>query len=269
MHLKRLLTAIIALPLLIWLIAKGSPLLFALLVSAIGMLALHEYFQITGGPIGTSSKGWIPAVGYAAGLGIIWGAYFDLPGVMIRLMIVNFLSAALISILRARSGTDALEAVYRQMLGIVYIPVLISSLVLIRNGSDGSGWIFFLFSVVFVGDAAAFYIGTLIGKHKLIPVVSPGKTVEGSLAGLAGNMGAGMVCKMLLGLPVSWWGCLILSFLMGVGAQAGDLFESQMKRAADIKDSGSLLPGHGGILDRFDASLFAAPVLYLLKEWMI
>jgi phosphatidate cytidylyltransferase len=120
-----------------------------------------------------------------------------------------------------------------------------------------------------VGDAAAFYIGTLFGKHKLAPVVSPGKTVEGSLAGLAGNVGAGLGCKMVLALPISWGACLLFSFLMGIGAQVGDLFESQMKRAADIKDSGNILPGHGGILDRFDATLFAAPVLYLLKEWVM
>lgn len=268
MHLKRLLTAIIALPLLIWLIAKGSPFLFTLLVSAIGMLALHEYFQITSAPIGTSPKGWIPALGYGAGLGIIWAAYFNSPEMMIRLIIVNFLLSGLISILRVRFEPNAFEAVFRQMLAVVYIPVLISSLVFIRNGVGGVNWIFFLFSVVFVGDAAAFYVGTLIGKHKLIPAVSPGKTVEGALAGLAGNIGAGLVCRIFLALPISWGACLLLSSLMGVAAQAGDLFESQMKRAAHIKDSGSILPGHGGILDRFDASLFAAPVLYLLKEWI-
>ena len=143
---------------------------------------------------------------------------------------------------------------------------MISSLVLIRNGADGVNWIFFLFSVVFVGDAAAFYTGSRIGRHKLIPAVSPGKSVEGSLAGLAGNIAAGLLCKIFLAIPIPWLGCVLFAFLIGIAAQVGDFFESLMKRAAGVKDSGNLLPGHGGILDRFDASLFAAPVLYLLKD---
>ncbi len=269
MHIKRLLTAVIALPLLIWLIAKGSPFLFTLLISAIGMLALYEFFEITGGPIGKSPRGWVSAVGYAAGLGIIWAAYFNDPGMMIRVIMISFFLTGLVSIIRVRFEPNALEAVFRQMVAVVYIPVLISSLVFIRGNANGVNWIFFLFSVVFSGDAAAFYIGTLIGKHKLIPVVSPGKTVEGSLAGLAANIGAGLLCKLFLTLPISWGMCVLFSFIMGIGAQAGDLFESQLKRASGIKDSGSILPGHGGILDRFDASLFAAPVLYLLKDWVM
>ena len=269
MHLKRLLTAFIALPILIWLIAKGSPFLFALLVSAIGMLALYEYYQITGRPFEASALGWIPGVGYVTGLAVIWAAFFDSPEMIIRLIVINLLVSGLISVVRIRFEPKILESVFRQMLAVVYIPVLISSLVFIRNGSDGSYWILFLFSVVFVGDAAAFYTGTLFGRHKMIPLVSPGKTVEGSIAGVAGNVGAGLLCKTLLALPISWGWCLLFSLLMGIAAQVGDLFESQMKRAADIKDSGSILPGHGGILDRFDASLFAAPVLYILKGWII
>jgi phosphatidate cytidylyltransferase len=269
MHLKRLMTAFIALPVLIWLIAKGSPFLFTLLVSAIALLALYEYYQITGRPFGTSALGWIPAVGYASGLAVIWAAFFDSPEMMIRLIVINLLVTCLISIVRIRFEPKIIESVFRQTLAVLYIPVLISSLVFIRNGSNGTDWIFYLFSVVFVGDAAAFYAGTFFGRHKLIPLVSPGKTVEGSIAGIAGNMGAGLLCKTLLALPISWMGCLLFSLLMGIAAQVGDLFESQMKRAADIKDSGSILPGHGGILDRFDATLFAAPVLYLLMGWII
>jgi phosphatidate cytidylyltransferase len=219
--------------------------------------------------LGASALGWIQIIGYAAGLAVIWAAFFDSPEMIIRLILLNLLVTGLVSIIRIRFEPKILESVFRQMLAIVYVPVLISSLVFIRNGSDGPLWIFFLFSVVFVGDAAAFYAGTFFGRHKLIPLVSPGKTVEGSIAGIAGNMGAGLLCKTLLALPITWGWCLLISLLMGIAAQVGDLFESQMKRAADIKDSGNILPGHGGILDRFDATLFAAPVLYLLKGWVI
>jgi len=269
MHLKRLLTAVIALPLLLWLIAEGSTFLFALLISAIALLALYEYFQITVVLSAVAARRWIDAVGYSAGLGIIWAAYFNSPLIMIRMMIIHFLLTGLISILRARVEGNVFTSAFRRIVAVSYIPVLMSCLVFIRNGVNGSEWIFFLFSVVFVGDAAAFYIGTFWGKHKLVPMVSPGKTVEGSLAGLAGNIGAGLISQMILALPISWTSCMLFSFLMGVGAQVGDLFESQIKRAADIKDSGNILPGHGGILDRFDATLFAAPVLYLLKEWLV
>jgi phosphatidate cytidylyltransferase len=146
---------------------------------------------------------------------------------------------------------------------VVYIPLSLSTLVLMRAGPDGVTWIFFILFVVFLGDVGAYYVGTYKGKHRLNPSISPGKTIEGALGGLGANLVVGLVFKavFLPGLPFLWTAVLVLT--MGAAGQAGDLFESEMKRAAGIKDSGNILPGHGGLLDRIDALLFAAPVAYV------
>jgi phosphatidate cytidylyltransferase len=161
------------------------------------------------------------------------------------------------------------EIVTKQVLGIVYIPLLISYLVLIRNGIHGVIWVYFLLFIVFSGDIGSFYIGSFFGRHKLCPAVSPNKTIEGSVGGLVANLGSGALFKYFF-MPLLPWGLSILFFLsIGVVGQVGDLFESELKRVGNIKDSGTLLPGHGGILDRVDALLFAAPVAYLFKEYIL
>jgi phosphatidate cytidylyltransferase len=161
------------------------------------------------------------------------------------------------------------EIVTKQVLGIVYIPLLISYLVLIRNGIHGVSWLYFLLLIVFSGDIGSFYVGSFLGRHKLCPAVSPNKTIEGSVGGLAANIASGALFKYFF-MPLLPWGLSILFFLsIGVAGQVGDLFESELKRVGNIKDSGTLLPGHGGILDRIDALLFAAPVAYLFKEYIL
>lgn len=122
---------------------------------------------------------------------------------------------------------------------------------------------------MFAGDIGALYAGTYLGRHKLCPSVSPGKTIEGSLGGLAGNVVVGAAIKLIF-FPRLLWGESILFFLiLGVVGQIGDLYESEFKRAAGVKDSGVILPGHGGLLDRIDALLFALPVAYFFKKFML
>jgi phosphatidate cytidylyltransferase len=140
---------------------------------------------------------------------------------------------------------------------------------MIRNGGNGVWWVYFLVCTVFSGDIGAYYIGTYFGRHKLCPVVSPNKTIEGSVGGLALTLGVGALFKYFF-MPLVPWGLSILFFLsIGIAGQVGDLFESALKRAGNIKDSGVLLPGHGGLLDRIDALLFAAPVTYFFKEYFL
>ncbi len=169
-------------------------------------------------------------------------------------------------------GRDGLiyESAKKAVIGIVYIPGLLSYLILIRDGRelDGALWILFMLVVVFAGDIGALYAGTFIGKHKLSPVVSPKKTIEGSLGGLAANIILGSIFKLVVFSELNWGICLLFFISLGAMGQMGDLFESGLKRVAGIKDSGSLLPGHGGILDRADATMFAAPVAYLFKVYI-
>jgi phosphatidate cytidylyltransferase len=145
---------------------------------------------------------------------------------------------------------------------------------------DGPALVLFLMVCVWCGDIAALYVGRAFGKHKLAPRLSPGKTLEGSLASIVGSvLAAGLVIlasdaltargNMLLHISQPVWQSLLLAAILNIAAQLGDLLESAIKRGAGVKDSGTMLPGHGGILDRIDALLLASPVLWyvlLLKD---
>ena len=169
----------------------------------------------------------------------------------------------LISTFLYKSKPSVVNVIPKQVQGIVYIPLLLSFLVSIRREPDGMTWIFLLLAVIFAGDVSAYYVGSYFGRHKLNPAISPGKTIEGAIGGLAGNLLVGSTGKFLF-LPALSWGPAVLFFLaVGLAGQVGDLFESEFKRSSKIKDSGGILPGHGGFLDRIDALLFASPVAYL------
>jgi len=181
---------------------------------------------------------------------------------------MNLLAAALILIVRFKSDRSASELIFFQVTGVVYIALPLSMLVLIRGETDGIAWIFLILAIVFSGDTCAYHVGSRYGAHKLCPSVSPGKTLEGALGGLAGNLAAGVLVKGFFLPSLPWIESLAFFVIVGMAGQAGDLFESLLKRQGNIKDSGAILPGHGGILDRIDALLFAAPVAYLFNHMM-
>lgn len=127
---------------------------------------------------------------------------------------------------------------------------------------DGKFWILFLLTVTFAGDTASFYFGKLLGAHKLSDI-SPGKTIEGSIAGLIASLVFGGLFSKVFFPSLSILPIVLLAFAMALSCQVGDLAESMLKRISKVKDSGTILPGHGGMLDRIDSLLFAIPVLYL------
>lgn len=146
---------------------------------------------------------------------------------------------------------------------LVYVVLFMEFLPLIRRGPDGVFWLLMFLIVNWAGDSAAYFVGRRYGRRKLYPLVSPGKTVEGAVGGLAGGILAALLFKWLVFRELGHFGALFTGFAVGIFAQIGDLCESLFKRAYGIKDSGSILPGHGGILDRFDGILFSLPVMYL------
>ncbi|MBS3731575.1 MAG: phosphatidate cytidylyltransferase [Desulfobacterales bacterium] len=260
MHLKRWITAIVAIPVLVALIIKGPPAVFAGLIALIAVLSMWEYFYIVSRGNKTGMLKPIPIAGAVVGLLIIAAALYGAFSVMLLLVFAALLIAALLSMPAYQSGPEIMETVAGQVQGVVYIPLALAALVLLRGQPDGLTWIFFVVLVVFLGDVAAFYVGSYLGRHKLSPAISPGKTVEGALGGLAVNIVVALVFKTLL-LPELAGGLVVVFALaLGIAGQIGDLFESELKRAAGIKDSGGILPGHGGMLDRVDALIFAAPV---------
>jgi len=266
MHLKRWITSIIALPLLILLIAKGKPVYFAFFIGLVSMITIREYLHIVffNTPQFRITNP-LSALTYMVGPALIWAAYRQSPQVMLAVIGINLILAGAFSLLQYKSWPLVVEALYKQALGIIYIFLFLAYLVMIRCEPSGRTWIFFLLCLVFSGDVGQYYFGTYLGHHKLCPAVSPKKTWEGSIGGLATNLMVGSVYKHYF-LPALPWGpCLLLFLLMGICGQVGDLFESELKRNANIKDSGRILPGHGGILDRVDALLFVTPVMYFYR----
>jgi phosphatidate cytidylyltransferase len=267
MHLKRWITGLIALPFLIFLVYKGG-VLFTILISIAGLVALWEYYRLVFNGEDKPISNIILLWGYGINFAIIWSTFLVGPNLSVSVIGLNLIVVALISLFQFKTDQTVLDVVIKQLQGIIYIPVLLSFLVLIREGSSGMIWVFVLLAVIFAGDTGAYYVGSYLGRHKLSPAVSPGKTIEGSIGGLAVNLVLGGIAKYLFlsGLP---WGLSLLFFLaVGIAGQVGDLFESELKRSSGIKDSGGILPGHGGILDRIDALLFASPVAYIFIEYV-
>jgi phosphatidate cytidylyltransferase len=261
-HLKRWITGLVALPFLIFMVYFGE-ISFFILIGLACILSLWEYFRIVFNAERRGLSSVIVWWGYCVSLLILGSALFDgLTGVAL-LIAFNLLVVGLFSIFIYKSNPLVGDIIQKQLQGIVYIPVLLSFLILIRRAPDGITWIFYLLGIIFAGDISAYYVGSYLGRHKLNPAVSPGKTIEGAVGGLLGNLLAGAV-GIIFFLPILSWPIGIAFFLaVGIAGQVGDLFESEFKRSSRIKDSSNLLPGHGGFLDRIDALLFASPVAYL------
>ena len=267
MHLKRWITGLIALPILIFLVYKGG-VAFALLISAASVVALWEYYRIVLDPALAAVSSIILGWGYLLGVAIVWAAHWAGPDLILSLAALNLLVVALISMFHFKADPAVLRVTVRQLQGTIYIPVLLSFLILIRANDFGMTWIFLIMAIIFAGDTSAYYVGSYWGSHKLNPAISPGKTIEGAVGGVAANLAVGAIGKALF-FPGLTWSMSILFFLaIGVAGQMGDLFESEMKRSSGIKDSSSILPGHGGILDRIDALLFASPVAYIFIRFI-
>jgi len=268
MHLQRWITGIIAFPLLVWLIFKAGALFLVLLVMLVALLTLREYFRAVFKPLGQPPFNAVTSAGYAVTPLLIWSGYTGRWDTAAFFFSVALLLVAFISLFRFKRDPAAMQSVVFTAFGVCYISLFLSMLVSVRSGPDGAEWIFSVLSVIFAGDTGAYYAGSYLGRNKLIPWVSPKKTVEGAAGGIAANLAVGAILKYFL-LPALPWAMGLFFFAcLGVAGQVGDLFESVVKRTAGIKDSGGLLPGHGGIWDRIDALLFAAPVAFYFKTYV-
>jgi len=276
MFLKRWITGLVALPLLILLISKGGHVLFALFVAGLSILALWEYYIIAFKNDSAESKSFngfadfiYRGTGFFCTIAIIWLVYQSRFELIPAIFVLNLLIIGFFSLFCFKNDTLAPVKVAKQALGIIYIPLTLSFLVLIRNDVNGSGWMFFIFLVIAAGDTGALYVGSFFGRNKICPWVSPNKTIEGSVGGLCANILMGLICGIAFLPDLGWLIWVFLSLAIGIAGQVGDLFESEFKRAAGVKDSGRLLPGHGGFLDRIDALLFASPVIYFFKTILV
>jgi len=206
-------------------------------------------------------------------MGVVWligffSAFF--PRVQYELLVASFVGVFfyfLITAYRHSQTSESLELHFREMVygffGIIYLGFLPLFLPLIRDHTDGARWLLVFFLINWVGDSAAYFVGMRVGKRKLYPAISPKKSWEGTWGGLAGSVFITLIFKVLAFRGMPWAFVLIAPFFVGISAQLGDLCESFLKRSFQKKDSGDLLPGHGGVLDRFDGVVISAPVMYL------
>lgn len=268
MHLQRWITGLTALPFLIFLIYKGGTA-FAVFIALVCLLSLGEYFRILEGGQTKGLLAFLPLFSMLSGMLTILAVHTFTGEIILCIAAFYFIICAFYSLTRFKENPAVLSKTAAAVQGYVYIPVFLSFAILIRSGSNGMLWFFMLLALIFAGDIGAFYAGTYWGKHKLCPSVSPGKTLEGSAGGLFANVAVGAVIKIFFLSGIPWGSCIIFFLCLGIAGQVGDLFESQFKRVAGVKDSGVILPGHGGILDRIDALLFALPIAFFFKKYIL
>jgi len=265
MLVKRWLTAIVLAALVIGVLLSGwTPLFFALLVAASALS--HREYLIMAFPDREQKP--VRATGIVLGLAVMgWPMFFPDANSAIFftcLVVVSFL----FFLFWPEDVAGSLNRTGRFLLGLFYAPLLLSLFVYVWRENHASMWLFFTLGVVFMGDSGAFYAGRTFGSHKLYPRMSPKKTVEGSLGGLAASILFALIFSSLAMGYIRWWESAILAVALNLSGQLGDLFESMLKRSTGVKDSGVFLPGHGGMLDRIDGVLFSTPVLCVYLKYL-
>jgi phosphatidate cytidylyltransferase len=163
---------------------------------------------------------------------------------------------------RGSAGPERWQRVAVTLLGVCYVNWLLGHAISLRALPDGVQWILLLVWVTWIGETAAYLVGSLAGRHKLVPGISPGKTVEGAVAQLVASVLAALTAGGWLFPGLQLRDAVAVGILLGVLGQVGDLVESALKRSVGVKDAGNVIPGHGGILDRIDGLLFNVPVLF-------
>jgi len=261
MHFKRLLTGVVALPILIYIIGFGPRWIFYSVLLAATVISLMEFYKL----IASNLPGPVKFSVYF--LTILLFLVIHQRHILFMQVIVvlfAFVPMSFFMFTRHSPGKQSTTDIGEAVMGPIYIVIPLSMILHIDRYYPEKGylWIFFLLVVIFASDTGAFYCGKLFGKHKLYKAISPGKTWEGAIGGVVCSVIAALWFLHLVPLyPISP-GMLALVVSLSVAGQIGDLVESMIKRNHGIKDSGSILPGHGGILDRIDGLLFAIPILF-------
>ena len=257
---KRYLSFLVIAPTFIFFSYQGSPF-FNFLVMGMACLYLREFFNI--------SRVWQNKVyrweGRIFSLLVLLGTLLENKFLFFRIPLV-VIAIVLATPVFLRRPQDALRQTSVTIVGILYFGWMFSYLILLRQNFDFAG-VIAVCILITSNDVGCFWIGKILGRHKLIPQISPGKTIEGAIGGI--------LCTSLLALPFQYafsgfsrWHMIILGIVISVLGQIGDLVISVIKRDMAVKDSGALIPGHGGMLDRFDSWIFSLPFIYYLLHFL-
>ncbi|MGE5174068.1 MAG: phosphatidate cytidylyltransferase [Betaproteobacteria bacterium] len=256
---KRVISGLLFLPIFYLISWELPPVYFTALVLAAVVVGQYEFYRMA------RVCGMNPnaVLGSVIGALVVLEAYhplylgagtFSIAACLILIMIVRLFSP--------RRVEGAIEDIASTFMGIFYVAMLFGFQVAIRTGIDGRQWLVFLYFIIWASDIGAYSVGIPFGKHRLYEKISPKKSIEGFAGALVASAGMAILCRAWFMPPMSTGEAVGIALLLAVIGTVGDLVESLFKRSAGVKDSGSIIPGHGGILDRMDSMLFAAPVLY-------
>jgi len=253
----RLMTAAVAIPLLIWLVFRAPMWLFGAVVLSLTFVSLREFAAMALEEAGHATTmviagGMTIAVTMSIGntTAVSAGTVVTLAGVLIG------------TLATAKDMQRSVNRAGQILLGCLYGGMLLPHFIWVRGLPDGPGWVCFVLACVMAGDAGGYFAGAALGRHKLWPAVSPNKTVEGALGSFAASLLAGICTKFLVLGALGSVEILLVAGAVNLLAQLGDLLESMVKRAYDASDSGWLFPGHGGVLDRTDSLVLPIVFVY-------
>jgi phosphatidate cytidylyltransferase len=255
MHLKRLIVAAILLPVFYLYIMHLPPQFFLILLWGVSSVAITEFYSMY------HVRGLLKYTCIFLGIVVLSASYLSTT-LLFEMIAISAITIMSMRLFLKRDPLSSLQDISPPIVGLLYIPALLTFQIQLRK--LGPEWIIFLYSLVWVSDSMAYYVGKGFGKRKLYAAVSPHKT----LAGAVGSIAGGALCALVLSyafIPLlTASSALVIGIIIGVTTIIGDLVESMFKRDAGMKDSGVIIPGHGGILDKIDGVLFGGPVLYFL-----
>jgi phosphatidate cytidylyltransferase len=270
----RVITAVVGLPIIIIVIWFGDPW-FTIFIAAAALAGTYEFYRM-------ANFNWREPLIY---LGLLWTLalvlnphYRNLD--VLPIVITATILVSLICLLRRSSGETTFRNWAWTITGALYVGWMLSYWLNLRGLENGWNWVYIAMFTTFANDTGAYFIGRSRGKHKLAPVISPSKTWEGAIGGLVSAILAAVIIATILSrlsqqlsqippFTFQYWQIVLLGLLIGFFAQLGDLTESLLKRNTGVKESGNLLPGHGGILDRFDSLIFVGAVVYYYVIWVV
>lgn len=253
MHLKRIIIAAILLPVFYFYIMYLPPVFFLILLLCFSSVAITEFYSMY------HVKGVIKYTCLFFGIAILSASYFS-RNLLLATVVISVITIMIIRLFLKKEPLSSLQDISSPIIGLLYVPVFLTFQIQIRE--QGPEWIIFLYALVWFSDSMAYYVGAGLGKKRLYKAVSPNKTIAGAVGSISGGVLFSLIVSSAFIPVLTLPSAVLIGIILGITSIIGDLVESMFKRDAGIKDSGGIIPGHGGVLDKIDGVLFAGPVLY-------